>query len=427
MISMTRIFHLSGLQAFALVAMFLLPQTSSAWVIQRGVVQTVDGKEIPVDVKTIDRTGLLDGTGLPASIELKSVLRFTTGNQPQPVSYPVAIYLASKPIASESESKTVLPFRIGVDTASLSDEAVLLRNQVGAFKLPIQTVRAIVWSNSAVVEKSIATPSADEDRVIVQIGDRQQVVPGVIESIDTDSVAITYKNKVRTIAVEKVKAVVLADVGFKSPKGVLASVETTDGTVWRGAIKSMLADQADSNFVSLNLEIAGSAVVKIDIQKIVAVDVDSDRLAMLSDLTPIDVRESTDFVVARPYQKDRNVVGGPLRVLGSDGNNIEFRKGLGTQATSRIDFRNDKEFTQFAATVGIDLATAGRGDCRVVVRADGVEKWNQRIVAGESAKSFNIDIRGSEQISLIVLPGREFDLADHVNWCEPRFIKTEQR
>jgi hypothetical protein len=425
MISLQRFFNLGIPTAFTLVAMLQSPQTAAALVPQQGSVQTVDGQNLTGSVQSIDGSGFVRGTGLPDSLELQSVVKFETGNRVDSVAYPIMVTFARQSSGDGIENRSTADRRIGVETALLSKEKISLRSRVGKFRLPIQAIRAIVWSTSTAVEKAIATPSRDEDRVIVQVGDRQQTVAGIVEAIDDESVAIHYKNKLRTIGLEKVKAVVLADVGLKPPAGVLAKIQTTDGNAWYGAINSMLASENEPNSVFLDLQVSSSASIKIGLTNIVVVNIESDRLAMLSDLQPIDVRESTDFVVARTFQKNRSIVGGPLRIMGVDGKVAEFKNGLGTQATCRLDFKNDKEFTRFAATVGIDLGTEGRGDCRVIVRADGVEKWNQRVVAGEPAKSIDVDIDGSDRVSLIVLPGRDFDLADHVNWCRARFIKTK--
>lgn len=423
--SLKRIVYLGFVPTLVLFAIIQFPKTAVAQVQNQGFVETVDGTNFAGTVESIERSGVVQGTGLPKSLELESIVKFETGNQVKPVDYPIAVAFAGKSTDEGFKGRSAAKQQVGVDSVVLSNENVSLRSRIGTFKFPIQAIRGIVWSTSAVVEKAIATPSRDEDRVIVQIGDRQQTVSGIVESIDDKSVAINYKNKLRTIGLEKVKAVVLADVGFKSPVGVIAAIQTTDGSTWHGAINSLLPNSDEPSSVFLDLQISKSTAVKIGLAAVAVVNIESDRLAMLSSLQPIDVRESTDFVVARPFQKDRNVTGGPLRIVGVDGKPVEFKNGLGTQATSRLDFKNDREFTRFAATVGIDLATDGRGDCRVIVRADGVEKWNQRVVAGEPAKTIDVDVDGSDRISLIVLPGRDFDLADHVNWCRPRFIKTK--
>ena len=78
------------------------------------------------------------------------------------------------------------------------------------------------------------------------------------------------------------------------------------------------------------------------------------------------------------------------------------------------------------ATVGIDSETKGRGDCRMVVRGDGIELWSGRVTGRSGLQVVDVSIRGIDAVELEVVPGEEFDLADHANWCDARFIKSKQ-
>ena len=37
----------------------------------------------------------------------------------------------------------------------------------------------------------------------------------------------------------------------------------------------------------------------------------------------------------------------------------------------------------------------------------------------------DVDIEGIREVVLVVSPGAEFDLGDHANWGEARFLKTK--
>ena len=37
----------------------------------------------------------------------------------------------------------------------------------------------------------------------------------------------------------------------------------------------------------------------------------------------------------------------------------------------------------------------------------------------------DVDVSGMDAIALVVDPGEEFDLGDHVDWANARFVKTE--
>ena len=104
---------------------------------------------------------------------------------------------------------------------------------------------------------------------------------------------------------------------------------------------------------------------------------------------------------------------------------MEFKKGLGTQAFSLLVFKNSRGFDRFNAVVGIDAETQGRGDCQMVVLGDGIELWSRRVRGSDDPQEIDVDIEGINQISLVVYPGEYFDLGDHANWGNARFVKTK--
>jgi len=159
--------------------------------------------------------------------------------------------------------------------------------------------------------------------------------------------------------------------------------------------------------------------------EVVEVQVKSDRILVLSNVDPVAVTETTDFVEARSFQRDRSVTGGMLQIRGADDLPITFSNGIGAQATSELTYTNGKKFNRLLATVGIDLATKGRGDCQVVVKTDGVEVFNQRITGSSDPLELDVNVADANQVSLVVLPGREFDLADHVVWGNAKLINTK--
>ena len=288
--------------------------------------------------------------------------------------------------------------------------------------MPLQTVRAIVWRDSKTVQQAIAKPSADNDRVIVSVDGKTQPVDGIIESVTKEAVLIDYKGKVRSIGIEKVNAIVLADVGYQAPTGVLASVSIVEGSRFFGAIQSW-GDDLNQPFVKLL--IARDTTVSIPVAQVAEVQVKSDRVLFLSKIEPVAVNETTDFVEPRSFQRDRSVTGGELQIRGADNQPITFSNGIGAQATSELTYTNDKKFNRLLATVGIDLATKGRGDCQVVVKTDGVEVFNQRIAGSSDPLELDVDVASANRVSLVVLPGREFDLADHVVWGNAKLINTK--
>ncbi|MCH7728325.1 MAG: NPCBM/NEW2 domain-containing protein [Planctomycetes bacterium] len=104
----------------------------------------------------------------------------------------------------------------------------------------------------------------------------------------------------------------------------------------------------------------------------------------------------------------------------------EFAKGLGTHSRCLLSFKIDSAYNIFAATIGIDAETQGRGDCVFVVLGDGKELYRQRVSGHDEPRDVQVDVAGIDQVTLLVEPGVELDLADHADWCDARFIRLKE-
>ena len=409
-------YSFGGLVAFATIqfSVLLVGSFLGAVCAQEMVLQTVDGQQLKGVVQRIDQSKQVTGPGLGNNLKLDSILSIQTNRPVKAVSQPMQVYLVGETAWGIA--------KIGAVDVSIAEEKVSLAGRLGKFELPLESVRAIVWRDSKTVQQAISKPSADNDRVIVNVEGKSQTVAGIIESVTKEAVRIDYKGKVRSIGIEKVNAIVLADVGYQTPSGVLASVSVVEGSQCFGAIQSW--DDSPNGAV-VKLAIARGTTLSIPVAQVAEVQVQSDRILFLSKVEPVAVNETTDFVEPRSFQRDRSVTGGKLQIRGADDQPITFSNGIGSQATSELTYTNDKKFNRLLATVGIDLATKGRGDCQVVVKTDGVEVFNQRITGASDPLELDVDVASASRVSLLVLPGREFDLADHVVWGNAKLINTK--
>ena len=410
-------YSISGLVAFATIQFSVLLAGSflgAAFAQEEMVLQTVDGQQLKGTVQRIDQSRQVTGPGLGDDLKLDSILSIQTNRSVKALSQPMQVYLVGETAWGIA--------KIGAADVNIAEEKVSLTGRIGKFELPLQTVRAIVWRDSKTVQQAVSKPSADNDRVIVNVDGKPQTVAGIIEGVTKEAVRIDYKGKVRSIGIEKVNAIVLADVGYQTPSGVLASVSVVEGSQCFGAIQSW--DDSPNGAV-VKLAIARGTTLSIPVAQVAEVQVQSDRILFLSKVEPVAVNETTDFVEPRSFQRDRSVTGGKLQIRGADDQPITFSNGIGSQATSELTYTNDKKFNRLLATVGIDLATKGRGDCQVVVKTDGVEVFNQRITGASDPLELDVDVASASRVSLLVLPGREFDLADHVVWGNAKLINTK--
>ena len=410
----SRFISSGSLKLSALVALvsigilFGTPVVLPAQGIGKASVQLIDGTSLECNIESIDEQGRVAGQGIPEGFNIGELLS-----------------LKSERSVSKSASEvTIYPVgggEIFAGKLTLADETMTCQSSAdgGELQLPLESIRGVVWTSSEGVQSAIKSPSKDNDQVVVQVADGERIVGGILESVDGEFLHVNFKNESRKIGLAKVMAFVVADGGLKKETGSIATVELVDGSRIVGVISGL----ADGD---LGMNLAGGASLKIKAQKIAGMSIVSDRLAYLSDIEPTDVEEKSLFAIQLPWQRDRSVGNNPIRLMIHEPRQkIELRKGIGTQSFSKLSFANTNEFDRFRAVVGIDAETGGRGDCQMVVQGDGIELWSKRVKAAEDPIQVDLDIAGIKEIALIVNPGEDFDLGDHADWGDARFLKTK--
>lgn len=372
----------------------------------------LDGSKITSAIVAIDEDGNLNGPQIDRPLQLQDVISIER-NQAEPTSEEgarVQVRLVG--------GGRVLCQSLMVDESGLTDlsDGPLLE------KLPLETVVAIIFRESETAARAIAERSGDKDTVVVQTDDGLKMVSGVFEGIAEEKVGFGFKGKSRKIGLEKTTAIILADLKPAPPEGTSTTIEMVDGSKIRGVITGW--DQQE-----LTVLLSAATKIALPVASVKRIEVESENLVYLSALAPKSVEQKTIFAFQRTWQADTSIEGNPISLVynvASGNRNVkQFAKGLGMQSWSRIEFANEKGYTRFQATVGIDAETRGRGDCVAQVVSDGITLWSQRITAKEDPVDVDIDVSGMDTISLIVNSGEEFDLGDHVDWANARFVKTE--
>ena len=119
-------------------------------------------------------------------------------------------------------------------------------------------------------------------------------------------------------------------------------------------------------------------------------------------------------------QRDRSVTGKTL-TLGTK----TYSRGLGVHSRSELTFEVPEGFDLFVATVGIDASAGGKGDCQFELLDGNRSLWRQRIKGSDAQQAVRVELKGVKQLTLLVDPGADFDLGDHADWCDARFLKSK--
>ena len=368
-------------------------------------VKLVNGSSIRASISTINQAGMIEGSELLRDVALDEIISIDTSRNA--VAVEELPYLRMQSGGRQPFTK----LRLNEDAASIESANRSSR------RFSLELVEAIVFVESESVAQALQNRTSDNDAVVVSTSRGEQVVPGLVEAVDETHVVLNYNGKSRRIALDKVRAVVMAQIETTKPKGILAKVSLIDGSTLVGAIDSMTKRKLD-------FFLAPSHRIEIDCNEIQQVVIQSDRVVYLSDLSPLRQEQQTQFVAARPWQRDRSLLGNPIQLkFTSKNKTVSFDKGLGTRSFTSLVFPNDG-FNTFHAVAGIDAETAGKGDCEMVVSGDGIRLWSQRVQASADPKMIKVDITGINEVTLEVYPGEQFDLADHADWADARFTKN---
>lgn len=138
----------------------------------------------------------------------------------------------------------------------------------------------------------------------------------------------------------------------------------------------------------------------------------------LSDLTPTSQTTGWNGVV-----KDRAPDHSSIKLL-SDGQEIEFAKGLGTHAPSKLVYQIPEGKTFFKAYIGFDDAFRNSRipSAEFKVLLDNKEVYNSEVFTSKTdAQEVNITLNGAKEITLITESLGEA-AQDHTVWADAKFL-----
>ncbi len=120
-----------------------------------------------------------------------------------------------------------------------------------------------------------------------------------------------------------------------------------------------------------------------------------------------------------PPRKDRNALGGPLRI-----GDRWFDRGLGMRPRSQAVYQLNASWMYLAGYAGLDPWLGRRGNCQIAVNVDGKEVVRQPLRGGQRAYRLLTPVAGAKEIGLKADFGPDGDLGDYVNWCDVMLIGT---
>ena len=325
--------------------------------------------------------------------------------------------------------------RINASKVSIAEGVVRFDWRYGeGTELPLERVRALrMDAGEGEADPAFAEALAErmrEDQIAARQDDRVLMLDGAFTGLDEQGASLVFRDQPRQLSRERFYGVVFAPVaGARENTGARGRnrflLHLDDGS-------TMPASKLTLEDGQVAFEFAG-ARMRAPFEQVSRLEVRSERMAFLSDLEPVEVEQDPGLDLPRPWQRDRNVRGGPITLLMPEEQATTsrsprlvpqpFDKGLGVRSYSRLVFDIAGEYGTFAATVGIDTMTRGRGEVEMAVTGDGRELWRERIRGGEAGKTILIDVEGVRRLELLVDFGDELSLSGIANWADARLLR----
>jgi NPCBM/NEW2 domain len=322
--------------------------------------------------------------------------------------------------------KTLVILRGGgglwAQSATIAADGCQVRGLAGGdLKLPLEAMSALRFvvdepatsggGQRNAFDTALAEPDAAHDRLFVLHDGRLQSVAGALESLDDQQAVFVWQGKSRPVPRSRLFGIVLAQTGEPFDATGLCRAVLADGTSAWGQLVGLQDDR-------LTLRLHGQTTLEMPWSAVARLDVRSRRVVFLSDQDPLESQERAIVTLTMPWRRDHSVSGGPIRI-----GDRSFESGLGVHARSRLVFAPGGRFDTFAATIGIDAETEGKGDCVFVVQGDDKELLRTRVRGADPPRDVHLDIAGVQRLTLLVEPGEGLDLADHADWADARFIR----
>lgn len=292
-----------------------------------------------------------------------------------------------------------------------------LSASAGAVSLPLDAVSVLFRPGESDTarglerERERLRPAPDRADVLVMRGETGKYAPvrAILDRLDADKVVFTYDRVESSMGTDALVMVIPASPERPpAPAASLGQLTCADGSRVAFGSVAMEPDRiAVANALLGRLAFPRAAVAEIRFR--------GEQVVYLSDLQPAEGVETPFFDDSFPWQKNRSLSGGPLRLGG-----VTYEKGLSLHARCRMTFALDGKFRRFLCKAGIDDEVRA-GAAVLTISADGRTLADRVALArNRSAETLALDLAGAREL-VILADFAEGTLGSggRVNLCDP--------
>lgn len=381
-----------------------------------GALRTVDGRVHKGLLTVDDQQSLrLITPDTDVALDLAEVTGFErTQAAVAPVEAPHRVWL---------RSGLELPaMRVGGKPAAAGVPALVVVELPSALtiEVPLGTVRAIRHAPRGLAEPALFAadlkqPPGSEDVLYVVKDGKAQRSAVTVTALSSDRIDFLLRGNAYDFEMSGLAGVVFgATTGFapdRQPRP-RARVQLTTGEALEGRLLGL-----DANGVKCRLD--EGVVVHVPAERFASLQVATDRLAWLSELTPKQVEQTPAFDRTWPWTIDRTPVGTGF-VLGGK----PFTRGLCLVPRTRLVYDLAGKFDVFEATIGIDDRTGPEAHALFRVLADEqVLFTSQPFTRGTAPEALRLELNKAKTLTIEVDFGKNYDLGDYCVFADARLLQ----
>lgn len=168
------------------------------------------------------------------------------------------------------------------------------------------------------------------------------------------------------------------------------------------------------------------ATIELPRTQVSRLDFSKGKLTYLSDLQPMKEVETVLGEPGRPFRRDKNVDGGPLRLLVQtepQPRSEVYGKGLAIFATTELVYDIGGQYKEFKASLGIDPTIDTGNPVKVLIEGDGRELFFGEIKRRDVRKPVVLDVKNVKQLRIVVSSPTFNDVGNHVNLADAKVSK----
>jgi hypothetical protein len=295
---------------------------------------------------------------------------------------------------------------LDVSSYALGNVAIPLESLLGL----ILTVPGETAMADALLERARAEPRTAE---VLWLANGDRLAGGFL---GLDEKKVKFQAPTGPTAIERAGVVALgfdpAVVVYPRPEGDYLELTMADGS--RLGVAGARVEQghvvASTRF---------KTTIRLALGELIQIHARTSAVAYLSE-RPASAEQYVPYLgPSRPYRRDQNVDGRPLKLAGQG-----YDRGLGTQSLTYLAFRLAPGDRRFQALVGVDDLAGPLGRVVFRVLVDKKERFvSTPLSVRHTPKPIDVDLTGAKVLILVTEFGERGEIRDLADWVEARIIR----